>query len=100
MTPNPRLAELEEDLTVRASFAWFGLFLFGILLLAVFLWSFLDGPAHLSLDLAGDMSTSSRGDEGIRRVRLMWEYWPLWGAALSGLLIAYRRAISETGGRY
>lgn len=96
MIPSSRLGELDEDLTVRASFAWFGLFLLGVLLLAVLVWSFLDEPVHMMFNMSTSMSDSSRGEETVRRGRLLWEYWPLWGAALAGLLIAFRRAINET----
>lgn len=90
---------LDEDVTVRARFAWFGLVLFAMLLLAVLLWSFLDGPTHQLLSLSTSMSDSSRGEEAVRRVRLIWEYWPLWGGALAALLIGLRRAVNETGRR-
>ncbi|MBP1987243.1 hypothetical protein [Halolamina salifodinae] len=96
MIPSPRL---EEDVSTHASFAWFFLMLFGVLFLAVLIWSFLDGPVHTMLGLGNDLSDSSRGEETVRRTRLLWEYWPLWGAALAGLLISLRRAVNETGRR-
>ncbi|ADQ68444.1 hypothetical protein C499_08712 [Halogeometricum borinquense DSM 11551] len=92
--------ELDENLTVHASFAWFGLFLFGVLFLAVMLWSFLDGPQHMLFNMSNSMADSSRGEETVRRYRLLWEYWPLWGAALAALLISFRRSINETGRRF
>jgi hypothetical protein len=94
------LGRLEDSITVHASFAWFVIVLFGILLLAVVAWAFLDGPMHMVLDMSTDMSDSSRADEGVRRVRLIWEYWPLWGGALAALLIAFRRATNETRRRF
>jgi len=90
---------VDEPISIHASFAWFGLFLFGVMFLAVLLWSFLDGPAHNMLNLTNSMSDSSRGEETVRRVRLLWEFWPLWGGALAALLISLRRALNETGRR-
>jgi|SRR6056297_1911414 len=94
------LVRLEESTTVHAGFAWFLLVLFGMLLLATMLWALLDGPMHRMLFLSTSMSDSSRAEEGARRVRLIWEYWPLWGGALAALLIAFRRATNETGRRF
>ena len=91
---------LEESTTVHAGFAWFLLGLGGMLFLSVLVWSFMDGPMHLMLHLSTSMADSSRADEGARRVRLIWEYWPLWGGALAALLIAFRRATNETGRRF
>jgi len=93
MIPFGRVADPQE---VRASFAWFGLFLFGVLFLAVLLWSMLDGPVHSMFAMSNELSDSSRGEETARRARLLWEYWPLWGGALAALLISFRRAINET----
>lgn len=93
------MRRLDEEVTTPASFAWFALVLFAVLLVAVLLWSFLDGPVHQMLNLTTTMTDSQRADQTTRNVRYLWEYWPLWGAALAALLIGFRRAIMETGRR-
>ena len=89
---------LDQPMTVEAGFAWFWIVLCAVFLVAVFLWSMLDGPVHGLLTLSTDMADSSRGETSARRVRLVWEYWPLWGL-LAAILMGYRRAVNETNRR-
>lgn len=86
---------MSNDVAVTAGMSY-ALILMGIVLfVSVLLWGILGPHVHDMLNYATSMSSSAKVDTGVERVRLAWDYWPLWGGGAL-LLYGYQRAVNES----
>lgn len=86
---------LDEPVETSAGLAWFLLVLGVVFVLATLLYVMLDASFGAVVGTGTAFADGERASEAGRRVRLLWDLWPLWGG-LAFLLIGYRRAVNET----
>lgn len=82
-------------ITTRAHLSWAFVLMALIFFTATLLWAILQMPAMIMLDHARNMSNSSAAATGIKRVSLVWRFFPVWGLGtifLYGLIRATRES--------
>lgn len=85
----------DRPLTVEARLSWAFVAMAATLFVGTLLWGLLNPHALDVLGYADEFSTGSHASTGVKRVRLIWKYWPLWFAG-GVLLYGYQRTVNES----